>query len=196
MSVLVLVVNAWVVCDMACKATPNALQAMLDLTMWHGACRASEAHQQVLRDVTNVQGEKSLLLRELEALRSRFQQYQTSKAHEVAVLEQRIKLMLQQLPIMPDGVIALPESITKAGLVSAAPWQLQGDGGTDDGELENSENCPEAGSCENTKVDAGAWWRIPGDYVREVAMGIESEAIATAMREVEFERLQGSRLEK
>ena len=62
----------------------------------HRSCRVSETEQRVLKDITNASDERSRLLSEIEGLRQQFKKYQRAKAQEVAALDRRLRVCLQQ----------------------------------------------------------------------------------------------------
>ncbi|DBA92530.1 TPA: hypothetical protein ACH3X1_002761 [Trebouxia sp. C0004] len=175
------------------------------------SARLNEAQQSAFQDITNVANERRQLSGELEDLRSQFKAYQKVKTREICSLEHRVRILLQSQAVAgtmgrddPPASSSSPRQrqTTPARSVKKSPRARYckpvmmassdsvdesdaGNGSEGEGAFPASYQAPLAGLMSKGKVQCASL-----TAAAEVGMALESEAVASAVREAEFERMQ------
>ncbi|KAL0020086.1 hypothetical protein WJX79_009298 [Trebouxia sp. C0005] len=175
------------------------------------SARLDEAQQSAFQDITNVANERRQLSGELEDLRSQFKAYQKVKTREICSLEHRVRILLQSQAVAGtmrrDDHPASASSPTQhhatpARSVKKSPRARYGkpvmmpssesvdesdagNGSEGEGAFPASYQAPLAGLLTKGKVQCASL-----TAAAEVGMALESEAVASAVREADFERMQ------
>ncbi|KAL3148684.1 hypothetical protein ABBQ38_014099 [Trebouxia sp. C0009 RCD-2024] len=182
------------------------------------AARLNEAQQSAFQDITNVANERRQLSDELESLRSQFKAYQRVKTREISSLDHRVRILLQSQAVagtmrpdltpltsssprqkpLPSRYVKktpaerygkpmmVPSSDSRAGS-DGCQNQGQGLGSASDEEdtFPPSYQPPLVGLMSKGKMQCASL-----TAAAEVGIALESEAVASAVREADFERMQ------